>query len=898
MKRYFLRKLTLAFATFALALTSCTNGEKPKESDSNDSEIKYDDINFEDSIPDIDIQEESFEPTEIGSKDNPAQEIDVSKIGDDMLCTYTDVEPTFTLKAVSIGAYFTATSLTSENIVKIENQRGASVTPKIVSGNDSMSFLISAEEGYTAGEGYSVSLLDSAPILFDGKDESIRKITFTVKREDSNVSSIKEDIKHNSSALIVSIDDADTGNMSMVLNSKIEAEKDDIICFDYSDENDDAYIKFISQESIGNGQYKVRYTDPSPEEIFNELDIHQGEQEINMEDNFHLNDEETIKKSILNSEFVEEYAAAVAYTYGFGSGWADFWKSATFKISFNTTGTELNLKIVITFTHTFEDTKWSLLANLTFEYQRTLTVSADAKLKTVAGFLPYVTMNCAAVADDRVTVNLEVIFVKSIWDKDKWIEKNPKDLDWDDAKSAVAVLEENIGDDEEAQSEAIGNSVIGPNLSISLGYIPIKLGPTPLTLDIEMFLCMNISATIGLAAGYTWHQRQVFIEYSNSDKKESKGSSSPEITRASSVDAMFFGKFYFEISLKLSLSLYITGLKKIFRLSIDFNGGLYLSITGFGELSYNFTTKTFSMDLGANITVGLFIRITLSVVLLNLHSFDYNLYDKKWPLISIGDTERIKSLASNKTLELSKKSTSIDSTDALTFEIFDGSSFKSKLKTYKYNAQSDIVSGLLISYPIKEAVFSSINVEGDYMTFENGVLKVKDTAPREFNTQIKVKVKSLLASGDDKEYTIPVHFLLEGSHYVTFDGDTSKRTAYAKNDAIKFPVPADKEGYYFYGFSLDDGKTIIDMSKSFLMPDHDINITSIYAEEIYYTVTYYDGLGNKVGEEKVLNRQAAKGLDAETRDKYMDGYIFLNWDIDLSSVTRDVSAYGVYIKAE
>lgn len=114
----------------------------------------------------------------------------------------------------------------------------------------------------------------------------------------------------------------------MILNSKIDAEKDDIICFDFDDENDDTYIKFISQELDKSGNYKVRYTNPNPDEIFTELDIHQGEQEINMEENFHLNDEETIKKSVLNSEFVEEYAAAVAYTYGFGSGWADFWKSA------------------------------------------------------------------------------------------------------------------------------------------------------------------------------------------------------------------------------------------------------------------------------------------------------------------------------------------------------------------------------------------------------------------------------------------------------------------------------------------------------------------------------------------------------------------------------------------
>lgn len=88
------------------------------------------------------------------------------------------------------------------------------------------------------------------------------------------------------------------------------------------------------------------------------------------------------------------------------------------------------------------------------------------------------------------------------------------------------------------------------------------------------------------------------------------------------------------------------------------------------------------------------------------------------------------------------------------------------------------------------------------------------------------------------------------------------------------------------------------MTSDFLMPNYDINIKSVYAEKVYYTVTYYDGFGNKIGEETVLNRQPAKGPDTKTRDANMSGYIFLNWDIDLSSVTSDVSAYGVYVKVE
>lgn len=890
-----IQKLMLIVTAFASILTSCA---QDNSSSSSDSDIKYNDINFENSLPEIDIKKEEFDPIEIGTKDDPAQEIDVSEIGDRELCTYADVDTDFTLKVISKGAYFTSSSLLNGNIITIEDQSGASVTPSIVSGNDSYSFLVSAENGYEPGEVYTVYLNDNAPLVFSGKNDTVRKVTFSVKRDDVNTSSLKEGIKHYPYSIVHSVDDVDTGNMSMILTSKIEAEKDDIICFDFKDENNNIYIKFISQETISSIGYKVHYTDPDPDDLFNELDLHQGQQQVDMEDDFHINDAETIKKSILNSEFVEEYAAAVAYTYNFSEGWVEFWKSAKINISFNVNSTTLSIKISVTFKHNFEKTGWILMASLTFEYQRTLTVSADAKIKRVLGILPYITMNCSAVADDIITVQFEIIFTKTAWDKDKWEKKDPEDLDWDDAKSAVAVLDQNIGGNQEAETEALGTSVVGPNLSIPLGYISVKLGPTPLSLDVEVFLCANISATIGLGAAYTWHQRQVFIQYSNSNKEETKGSSSPEVTQASSVNAYFFGKLYFEISLKLSLSLYFTGLKKIFRVSIDFSGGIYLSVTGYGELFYNFTNKTFSMDLGANITLGLFIRITLSVVLLNSHSFDFNLYDKKWPLISIGDNERITSFSSDRTLELSKNQTQIDMTNALTFDVFDGSLFKTTAKTYAYNAQRDIVSGLLVQNPIKASVFSSIEVENSQlMTFSDGVLRVNSSAAREFTTNLIVKVKSLTSS-EDKTYTLPVHFLLEGSHFVTFDGDTSTKKAYATNDAVSFPIPEEREGYYFYGYTLDDGQTFIDMTSDFLMPNYDVNIKSVYAEKVYYTVTYYDGFGNKIGEETVLNRQPAKGPDAKTRDANMSGYIFLNWDIDLSSVTSDVSAYGVYVKVE
>lgn len=82
------------------------------------------------------------------------------------------------------------------------------------------------------------------------------------------------------------------------------------------------------------------------------------------------------------------------------------------------------------------------------------------------------------------------------------------------------------------------------------------------------------------------------------------------------------------------------------------------------------------------------------------------------------------------------------------------------------------------------------------------------------------------------------------------------------------------------------------------MPNYDVDITLIYEKEEYYTVKYYDGFNNYLGEEKVLYKQKAKGIDPSIRDKNMNGYIFLNWDIDLSCITKNVEAHGVYIKVE
>jgi hypothetical protein len=78
------------------------------------------------------------------------------------------------------------------------------------------------------------------------------------------------------------------------------------------------------------------------------------------------------------------------------------------------------------------------------------------------------------------------------------------------------------------------------------------------------------------------------------------------------------------------------------------------------------------------------------------------------------------------------------------------------------------------------------------------------------------------------------------------------------------------------------------------MPDHDVNFTSYYILESYYTVTFYDGFGNIISRELVLNEEAAK--EPFFNQYQIDGYTFVSWDKDFSFITSDLDVYAIYEK--
>lgn len=869
-------KLALLLTSLTLLFSSCSNNKN------NNSSSNHPNINLNDALPDVSVKNEKYDPI---TYDEKTEEIDTSN-GDKDVDSIMDVSKNYAVRVVSKGAYLTSNDV--EDNIKINDQYGQNISYDIAlsSSNNQEAFLITSKEGYIEGECYTITLKDNSPLFFENKNQNIRRLSFTIKKQDTNNYKIKDNIKKYDYSLVLEVHDNLDINY-LILNSKINdaLNKDDILLFeDKNNSDNNIYVKFISQEEKDN-KYKLNYTDPKPEDIFDTLELHKDEEKINMEKDFKKSDDEEIKKSILNSDFIKEYAAAIAYSYSFGDGWVDFWKSAKVGISFNTDNLQLNLKVTVTFSHSFED-KTKLMAILSFEYNRKVVVSADMKLKTFVG-VPYgASINLASAIDDVVSIKLQMVITKPTWDK-KVYEKKVEELDWDDAKSNVAYLDKELED----KAEPMGKHVSGSTLLVSLGYIQMNFFEV-LSLDLEVFLCFDISGSMAMALGYTWSQHQVCIQYSNSSNDDSSASTSPEISKSSTVEGSLYGKVNLDVYIKLRISLYLTGLKKVARLSADIDFGLYLTILGSGSITYDLINKNFSINAGLSFDFGLFFRVSITISLFDYHAFDYTICNLKTPLVKLGSSDRIINAVEDKKLELNKNEINIDDTSLLTFNVFDATTFKTTVKKYSYNAKRTYSSGLLVP-ELTQPIFSTISAGDNKLTIENGKIKVNSTE-NEFTSSIIVKVKAL-SSMSDYEVRIPVHYLKEGAHFVTFDGEN--KTAYMKGDKIKLLTPKDKEGYRFKGYSID-GKNIIDTNNPLYMEDKDIDIKAIYVENKIFNIKYYDGFNNLVGEEEVLNETSAKGIDEKERDKNMKGYIFVCYDVDLSCVTKDMEAHAIYMKVE
>ncbi len=844
--------ITLVMLT--LGICACANDNGNSNQIALQNVKRVDDIEFDDTL--------SYEKINI---DNP----------DYLSNTFMDVEPDFQVKVLIESFYLSDSDIESSIIGTECGGDDISLSYKFSNDLDQRVVLVSAKDGFLPGNAYTIDISNDNNLTFYAKNPNIRNIIFTVKDQDhEELETITyPDYDFNKVSHFLGYGDYDT---YLYFDGTINEDTSDIITF--SNNSEKIYIEIL-RKTTENGLTKIYYKCPDADKIFNKCDMHIDNKELNMEDDFVLSDVEEMALNMIYSDFVLVHLYAITDSYGFSPAIDKLIDIASVGVNFKPEGNKITLGFNITFTFEF-DSGWRLCASFKFQWVKTFNASADAELETFLGIPTGIKMNCAVSSDESFTFQF-LVSLKNPKFNVGYVPDTPKDLDLSRATRAVNELKEKW-----VEADSLGykrDKVVGDTMMINIGYIFFHFGYV--SLDIDLYVCMKLDLNITLGIAYTYSRHDVIVNYSSSSGN-GDGGASPSKVEASVVSGSLAGTLSNELFLKIRFSLYITGLKYLASISVDLDAGVYLTISGLGSISYNFITEEFNSDAAAQIEFGFFFRVKLSVSLLYIFNPSWDLYNVKAPLLKLGWQYNIKERSSSDTLELNKIETNIKDTNLLVFNVFDADGLAVMTKTFSYDTEVNFLESVFISKPLSYSLFKSITTDNDKVRIANGKIFVdNDVAETSGNIIIEINTSSF----SSRKITVPFHYKSSDAKYVTIDGNN--RTPYLPGQTVT--VNSDvlyKDGYIFRGWYYN-GK-IYHVNDTFIMPDRDVNLVAYYTLEVYYTVRFFDGNGNLISEQLVLNTDGA--IAPEYEQYKMDDYHFVCWDKDFSSITGDTDVYGIY----
>ena len=878
MKENFFKKFLLLVIPLTMVLTSCGDGgQKPIP-------------NAKEALPNINIKKGDFDEIDYDGQELKEVEIENPDLYNN---TFRDVAPDFSFELKGITKLITESTFTSYGeLVTVTDSSSTSVGFSGSLNNSTNRINIKSSSPYEAGKVYTATLNDDS-LQFHVEHtihESIRQIYFSVKEEDKNVMSLKEGIRTLSLDNVISnSSDPLEPHKSLLYKGSVDVAQDEVIKFASDDEtkvDDTLYIKVVSTKAEGDDT-RIYYSAPGVDEIMDDLDVHVDDKPLECNDqNFHLANETEMYNQLLNSELVMDYIAYTAYAYNFAddnSAVVDFIKSCTISITFKFIDGGISLQVVILFSHQFES-GWLLALNITFEWQETYQISADAEIERTLGIPTGVDMSMASSKTDKFSVKGSIIFSHSTFNPGPdW--QDPSKLDLSKAKEAVQQLKDNWVDggmfDSTREKTESGVTLF------NIGWVDFYFGYVTVSLDFYLYLTSSISISLGF--GYTYENTTTLVNFSTSDGNKG-GSASPSGVSTNCVDVELVGKYYLEFGLKVRFSIYITGLKWLINFRVDLDGGLYINISGFGGFVANITTGDISLDIGFLVEIGFILKVTLSVVIFDTGYGNWEIWSLKKPLISFGNTNRIEDRV-DETVNLSKEVTKIDNTNLMKFTVFDGATMLTTVKTFKFNEELTIADSVFWDNPISKKLVVSIESKNpEYINIQDDSFVVADDAPKLFDATIELSVCDVFAA-KKHTYDVNVHYQKEGTKVATFDG--SNATAFDKGEAIQFPL-VKKDGQIFKGWQLD-GKDV-DLSKPVTMGEEDINFTSRFIPDTKFLVEFYDGANNLITSQYVTNEDAAIPPKADIRDAKMEGYKFVSWDTDLSCIKQNTVVHAIYVK--
>lgn len=814
-------------------------------------------------------------------------------------CTYMDVEPNFALNVYAKSAHFGAEQLEQSITVVDSEQNEVKPKFKAVQFNDDeahpLTFTISpGDAGYKKGEVYTVSLENNENIFFENREESIRKVMFSVKEEDKNDLEMVDGYTFYDKNNITYFDGYGDFDTYLIYHGKFNQNVGDIVGFkNNKDKNDQEaiYIKITKIEKLKNKVFKVHYKSPEASELFKKLDCHVDHKTVDMEKYLSLNSQEDIIRQIKESTFVEECMAHAAYAYNFDKNLLEdgksFWDKVFIDLSFNLKDGGFVFGVTMSYTDTLKN-GWRIMIVVTAKFTYTLEVSGDAEISTNWAGIPN-GVNLKACAEDDVKFGIEFkAVVANPKFNPEWMEATPKNYKWSDAQKAVNDLKNKWLD--KGTQDYNRDTVEGDTLMLNIGFISFKIAGW-VSFDFDLFLCMKNQLNISIGLGYTYSYHSTLVSYSSSSDSSDSGCSPSKISEHA-INGCFAGKYSAEVYLKLRLSVYITGLKWLACFYIDVDAGFYFEIGGMVDLTFDFINMDLDVNGSFKLEFGVFLRITVNFSILGCVHPNFTLLDLRLPAIKFTVDNNLNERRDDEhpTIEVTSNATNANGTQMLTYRVFDADSLGEVVKNYNYD--QEYVYFEMFNDPIK-----SYKMFGDFKSdnptqirFEKGIIFVAEHIAE---ASAKITYKYYDITGEKYDDYVNIHYINPDARTVTFDDGTTKYAL--AGDIITFPKPEVKNGKVFKGYRYDG--VLYRSFDEFIMPDNDVHFESVYIDDVSYTVNYYDGNNNLVYSEKVFNQEAAKGPDASVRDAMMgDEYQFICYDQPLDSVTCDMNVHAIYTR--
>ena len=789
------------------------------------------------------------------------------------------------------------TTNSSNDYISVVDQAGREMDLCLANEYDKIS--LQFDDKYEYGAVYTVQLNENSGLGFVNKDASIKRLTVeieddpheeetysvcTVKKDIPIVSldNVSDEVSHEDKTLTFTYD----GDFPSLQKDDVFLVKKDLTSTEL--EITDFYGKYVSKTKLDNGKWSITYVEPQGGDIYEDLRL-KGNEPVD------LNNLEVVAttKSIQEQFRYSDTARGLLQFFAKEA-------KTTNKIDLDTLMKHIKIGIdfkyvnnVLTFAIKIIGKNIKLADNLYlslgYTYQKVTRYFFDFDVSVKTKYYIPVGVSYKIKCVEEVTEShsffVAVDYVREVKERTEEEIKQAVEKAVSDAKANKDNFFKRIAKSAEAGKQTQGNKTTFP-----LFKLPIPIYGA-LIFEIRLDFIIDFSIQAMFMAKKQWRTDRVVFNFSNQDG--GGRDTHQKVKESSTWNFSLMGKAEIKFTLRLAAAFYFRGTYKYLHVEVfvDF----YILVGIQGTLMASFSTGAAGDTFSGNMSIDLYVVMGADVgfevvVLIFDTGGSYRLF--KTYILRLFLSNEIEHYSDDAvtSFDMNKTEMSLDETNVLLFRVWDGIQMIMDTRKFKAGEKAKILESWFgdatvryFQYKVEDESLISIS--------EDGVIKVKDGTPTEFTTHFTIHLSNWVSFVSDR--TIEVHFFAPDAHHIYIDDQDMGR--YRPGVRFSLPEGPAKEGYKFLNYEYN-GKTYLP-GDDIVMGNEDIHITAVWHKLEYFNVYFYDGLNNLVYtayhvEEYTKSPEPTE----EVRDRFMQGYAFIGWDKDISSISTDLVVRGIYVK--